>query len=341
MSTEDPRGVGLLKERIALIPKLAASYYAGPPAALPKALQQSNSLIVTGTGSSAAHAKFLCYLLNTNGNSRAEFRPLSAFLSSPQASDKQKLLVVFSQGLSPNARLAIERHANFSGLVVFTAVTANGNQALHDKLLQKQSTIVEYPLESEYEILLRVVGPFMGYLAALRFFESFTGTAPRKLLPLFSVLEAALEKGRSLFRELKQEKNLGQFQIVTSYPLSDFSENLAFKILEGTFNPAPAVWDLLHFAHGPFQLLNQAPQSVVYCGQQHDSAEAVAALREMTDSAKLKLIDLRSEFSSVEALLEYEMIFNGLVLEALKTFQLDQRNWPGKGLDSPIYRLGS
>ena len=340
MST-DPRGEALLKERIALIPKLAASYYASPVITLPKAIEKAAGLVITGTGSSAAHAKFLCYLLNSNGNFGAEFRPLSAFLSPAQASDKTKHLIVFSQGLSPNARIAIEQRDKFAGLVVCTAVTASGKNELCDKLRQRQITIIEYPLESEYEILLRVVGPFMGYLAALRLFESLTGAPSRALLPLFSGLETMLEKGRTLFAELKGANGLNPFQLVTSYPLSEFGENLAFKVLEGTFIAAPAVWDLLHFAHGPFQMLNRLPQPIVYCGQQNDPTAPVEALREMASSAKLKLIEMHSTYSAIEAILEYEMIFNGLVMEAVKSFSLDQRNWPGKGLDTPIYRLGS
>jgi hypothetical protein len=53
------------------------------------------------------------------------------------------------------------------------------------------------------------------------------------------------------------------------------------------------------------------------------------------------LIEIRAQTSGLSAILEFEMIFNYLTLKALAKFSVDQRSWPGKGLDTPLYTIGS
>ena len=75
---------------------------------------------VTGVGSSAAHARFLTALLAEQGGLPARFVPLDAF---PRAGDPADVLVVFSQALSPNARLALTQPEDWRSVLLVTAAT--------------------------------------------------------------------------------------------------------------------------------------------------------------------------------------------------------------------------
>ncbi len=132
--------------------------------------------VVTGVGSSAAHARFLVHLLREALGCDAHAVPLSAFVDATVPSSED-VLIVISQGLSPNARLALDRRSAWKRVVVATAATEEGarragDAAKADLLAELRAAgvaIFRFPAgEDEFETLVRVVGPIAGYLAALR-----------------------------------------------------------------------------------------------------------------------------------------------------------------------------
>ena len=76
------------------------------PFLLPRGLRDARRVHVTGVGSSAGHARFLVERLQHAGTAAA-FTPLSRFAAGSPGTPDEDALVVFSQGLSPNARLAL------------------------------------------------------------------------------------------------------------------------------------------------------------------------------------------------------------------------------------------
>src|SRR5581483_8825320 len=115
-------GLRLLEARVdgatsALGPALAA---AAADAAREDA-GRTRRVVATGAGSSAAHARFLASVLVELGVP-ARFAPLTCFLGEAPPGAAEETLVVFSQGLAPNARLALAHAGAFRTAWLVTSV---------------------------------------------------------------------------------------------------------------------------------------------------------------------------------------------------------------------------
>jgi hypothetical protein len=63
----------------------------------------------------------------------------------------------------------------------------------------------------------------------------------------------------------------------------------------------------------------------------------------MLESARVPCIDLPASHEPLLSIFEYEAVFNDLLLELIRRFAINQRSWPSKGHDDPLYgffRLG-
>jgi creatinine amidohydrolase len=114
-------GLALLRERLQSIPDLLEGWARSPEAALAaKPRMIPRRVVATGLGSSEAHARYLVWLLNRFTDIPAEFLPTGALLSPELGSYRDRTLVVFSQGLSAHARIALSRRSDFASTVLFT-----------------------------------------------------------------------------------------------------------------------------------------------------------------------------------------------------------------------------
>jgi len=344
----DPRGHELLARRLAQIPDVLARMLARPPAPLQAATRDARRLIVTGTGSSEAHARYLVALLNLHTDRSAAYLPLSGFTASHREAFEGKTLVVFSQGVSPNAQLALRRHREFAHAVLFSATTpavaaAAGKPdraALLRELLAAGGELVVFPLAEEYTTLIRFVGPMAGYLAGLQFTAQLAGCrfpppAAAAILPLLTteppadLLAAMLGAPETFARG---------FSLVCAAPISDFAQNLACKFMEGVFWPCPLVSDFLQFAHGPFQQMSAHPRPVVILqGDSPLEAELVARSVAMLRDAGLPAFVVKVNAPPLYSIFGFEAVFNRLVFALMQQFGTDQVNWPGKGRDDRLY----
>ncbi len=304
--------------------------------------------LVTGTGSSEAHARYFCSLVNLHTERTATFMPLSGFLQAPGKALCERTLVVFSQGLSPNAQIALKRHTEFAHTILFTATTPllareagkQGRADLITAVVEKGGDLVLFPLGEEYRTLIRFVGPLCGYLAVLQAVSQlsdsrFSLPKPGKLLPLLNLkpspglLQAVAEK---------PDKFRGGFNILCAAPLSEFAQNLGCKFMEGLFWNSPQVFDFLQFAHGPFQQSNASLKPVLILqGRSFAEADLVARSVSMIEAAGLEVHVLRVEAEPLLSIFAFEQIFNQLVMELIRRFEVDQVNWPGKGRDDMLY----
>lgn len=344
----DPLGHDLLAARLAAIPGILADMIARGPAPLRPATLASRRFIVTGTGSSEAHARYLTMLLNLHTDRAAAYLPLSGFTTAEPASFTGATLVVFSQGVSPNAQIALRRRGDFAHCVLFTATTpaaalAAGKPdraALLQGILDSGGELVEFPLAEEYTTLIRFVGPLAGYLAALHFAASLAGSRVRppthaELLPLLDAppppdLLAAMKGLPSAFS--------AGFNLVTAAPISDYAQNLACKFMEGVYWSCPPISDFLQFAHGPFQQMNAHPKPVVILqGGSAMESEMVDRSVRMLREVGLDAFVLRVDAGPLLAIFGFEAALNALVFEVMKHLRVDQINWPGKGRDDLLY----
>ena len=347
-ATTDRLGHSLLAERLAQIPAILSGMLTRGPAPLKPATQSSVRFIVTGTGSSEAHARYLAMLLNFYTDRSAAYLPLSGFTGGHHDGFSGKTLVVFSQGVSPNAQIALRRRHDFAHTVLFTAsnpsaALAAGKKdraALLQTLLDEGGELVEFPLAEEYTTLIRFVGPMAGYLACLQFTAQlsccrFSTPSAAELLPLLATrapaeLVAAIQRSSSRFAQ--------GFNLVTAAPISDFAQNLACKFMEGVFWPCPPISDFLQFAHGPFQQMTARPHpTLILQGGSAIEAELVDRSLTMLRNVGLDAFVLRVDAPSLLSIFAFEAALNHLIFELMTAFGTDQVNWPGKGRDDLLY----
>jgi len=344
----DPLGHALLEQRLAAIEPMVRAMLAEPLQAIHPRTLGASSFLVTGTGSSEAHARFLVYLLNRHVRRSAEFMPLSGFCALPASLGRGRVLVVVSQGLSPNAQVALRCAGEFAHTVVFTSTTARGaaaaGRAERAELVRRlQASGVEFfysPLEEEYATLIRLVGPVAVYVRMLQFASCLEGGGAAGLstegeLPLLRARapEAVLAR---FVREADRFRR--GFYLVAGAPLSEFAHNLAYKFLEGLYWTSPGIWDFLQFAHGAFQEVTVQPRPVVILtGSSAVERDLVRRTVAMLQGARVPYVELESTAEAPLSILEYEAVFNDLVSRLVGHFGVDQRNWPSKGRDDPLY----
>lgn len=337
---EDRFGLSLLRERMDSIPSLIERYNFSL-CSLP---DLSGKILISGVGSSEAHARFLQYWLTELLQLNAQFVSFELLLRSlPNPSAGEGSLVIFSQGLSAQARRVLETRNRYSSCTLFTSCTSAGlEQAgkhevaeLLRKLQDEKTALVTYPLESEFQVLMRVVGPFFGFYAVSTLLRAMRAKIPA---PPTSDLLAALQRARTAAAEMPRlPEAVG---IVVSSPDSLYSQNLGFKLLEGCYFPPIFCGDFLHFPHGPFQCaVKRKAHLLLLSGGDEFERSLQARCGEMLESAGLTFTRFTSVLPPILRMLEYEMFLNEIVLREIKLRKINQREWPGKGLDGPLYNL--
>jgi creatinine amidohydrolase len=348
MPSSDPHGHRLLAGRLAQIPAVLSRMLADGPAPLQPATLEARQFVVTGTGSSEAHARYLTSLLNLHTDRAASYLPLSGFTDSHRDAFAGKTLVVFSQGLSPNAQIALRRHREFAHAVLFSATTPDvaaaagkaDRAALLREFVGAGGEIVVFPLAEEYTTLIRFVGPMAGYLACLQFTAQLAGCRFR-LPPADALLPLLASQPPARLREAMLERPeifARGFNLVCAAPISEFAQNLACKFMEGVFWPCPPISDFLQFAHGPFQQMSAHPRPVLILqGDSPLEAELVERSVRMLGDTGLPAFVVRVNAPPLTSIFGFESAFNRLVFALMERLDTDQVNWPGKGRDDRLY----
>jgi len=344
----DLLGHQLLAARLARIPAILAEMLAAPPAPLSPVTAAARRFVVTGTGSSEAHARYLAMLLNLHTDRTAAYLPLSGFTGSHREAFAGSTLVVFSQGVSPNAQIALRRHREFAHAILFTATTPEvaaaagkpDRAALLRELVASGGELVVFPLAEEYTSLIRFVGPMAGYLACLQFTARLAGCR-FKLPPAADILGLLdVAPPPDLLQEMLAAPDTFArgFNLVCAAPISEFAQNLACKFMEGLFWPCPTVSDFLQFAHGPFQQMSAHPHPVIILqGDSPLEDELVRRSLRMLAGAGLRGQVVKVDAPPLISIFGFEAAFNRLVFALMQRLGIDQINWPGKGRDDALY----
>jgi len=378
-------GHRILIERAALAPDAVRVVLESPPPCLRHDPARVRRFVATGVGSSAAHARLLVALLSDLGLA-ARFLPLTAFASAPaaDADAHADALFVFSQGLSPNARLPLRHAAAWRQVTLVTAVperpVAGGDapgargqdataataatpagpladrQAALRELAERGVDVLRYPAPEEYGTLLRVTGPLAGAAATIRLalaIAAATGRPAAGLVPDAIPVDAVCARVAGARDRLAREHpDLGAdvleagTALLASGGYGELLSNLAAKLVEGLLLPAPAVWDLLDFAHGPFQQSRgrrAAFLALTRPAAPHGAAEAelLDRLATLLDPDLHRLVRLPSELPGALALLEHEALLDALVLRGIAERGIDQARFPGRGADGALYGVAS
>ena len=325
-----------LRERLARVaPELAALAARGLPAA--SSPPGCGRYAVTGVGGSEGPARLLVATLRSLGLG-ARFVPLSAFAVGDVAALPAECLCVFSQGLSPNARVALSFAARFAGGVLFTSAPAS---PLLAAFVASGGRVLTLGPAEETGSLLRVVGPPVAMLAAVLFAHEVAG-APvptRALAELPLDLEASAAAARAALAALPafaREAAVARVAFVTAGESGErgLACGLAIKWLEGLGGDEPPTWDVLEIAHGPFHAFYTETRLLVALG---DGGALFDRLEAMLAPERHALLRLPARGPLARLVLEAAV--NELFLAAFERAPRDLREWPSKGLDAPLYAL--
>jgi len=274
-----------------------------------KRMDFDKKIFITGIGSSAPQAQYLRKLLKNN-NFNIEFKPISSF---KEYNYQNTMLILFSQGLSPNAQILF--NYNFDDIILFTSVSKH-------PLFEKCSFICTYPLENEFGTLLRVVGPLYGFIAVNRFYN-YLGF--EKISNHFDKLEKIDE-----VINFMEKKPAVKIIFDSSIYNKETLENLKLKFLEGLFyHSTPDIFDFLDFSHGYYQNIlyhnNQgSPNLVILLNPNEDIKNML--------TGKCFLWELKHQ-----NIIYYERIFNELILTLIKKWNINQKRWDGDDKQNPLY----
>lgn len=342
-STTDPLGLDLWEERLGTVSHHVQQVFSQFKASRPIRVEPKR-IVATGLGSSEAHARYLVGLCQRYTPVPARFLAVSDFASINGT--HEEMLALFSQGLSRNTQWVLDAWHHFAEHVLFTAASVNGLMAAGKVksaewlkgLLTSKSQVVPFPLEDEYTILIRCIGPVCGFMAARLWAERIPGaTLPSLTWEYLNALCLRLRPSTDWFLQHADSLS-GGFVILAPTLVVESGQNIIAKFVEGLFWPAPNLLDYLSFAHGPFQQLASSPRPVVLLVDDSPQAQELAArAQKMCDAIRVTSIPLSLPGCPSLAPVLAEFLFNPIVLSLARKLRAPQRDWPGKGQDAPLY----
>lgn len=305
-------------------------------------------------------ARFLTALLTERGIA-AEYIPLSEFVAeepthAPGATPawpQPGTLVLFSQGLAPNARFPLlprhRRRARRCLLITAVVPDADPGAALTARIAAAAQAdgvqVLTLPPASEEGLLLRVIGPAVHCLAA----AYLAGVSLKTLQAVPGVYAAAALRP---YPSLWQDAPAPAVALVAGGRYMSACFGLRWKLLEGLHLPDPPIWDLLQVAHGPLQSIWTRPQTLLLLQRPAIPHEAPLwqALGKVFLAPQHTLLPLpATQLTGSLAYFEQDAGLNWLVLQTLTAANrqsspsdgecIDLIDWPGRGSDGPLYNL--
>eukprot|EP00055_Hartaetosiga_balthica_P018188 m.129992 g.129992 ORF g.129992 m.129992 type:complete len:869 (+) comp9466_c0_seq1:147-2753(+) len=314
-----------------------------PAPASPTTSSDPLRYIITGIGTSEAHAQYFVHLVKKYYPTRVsiEFLPLTAFTKDLPSRTNGEHLILVSQGLSPHAADVAETWDK-SKVTLVTAVTERNKDEKKAQLLKSVreagGVVVCMPLEDEYHTLVRIVGPLCGYYAI------YQHVCPTKLLEIdrrhvFSTLVKAETKVPSAEWLECLAKN-SRIVMLGTHPFTSYWRNLVYKLEEGPFISMVRATELLEFAHGPYQnmehqLLNGVGTCVIFLGCDSHPETLTQAKKMLV--GRFPIWEITSSLREDLQILEMEAVLNHLILRLIKKNLIDQVSWPGKDRDKILY----
>lgn len=351
-------GIEELRARLSRIPAALRMLDGAPRPEVGFDPRAVDRILLTGVGSSAGHARFLAEWLSRELGLHARFVSTGSFAAQSPETHKGDVRIVFSQGLSPNARFALRGSGAFAECVLVTGVVADAAMAsgVQDrvKFLEeaRDADVRIVPLHAPTEdgMLVRVLGPMLGYLAALRLGEAIARAAGAEEGPKrvgVELLCTAISKTEGHLSDvLGEEASLagvlgGPLVLLTSGGYGEAVENLRTKVLEGMGLPLPPLWDLLEFSHGGFQNFYSQSGTAIALTRAGAPLEAgwMERARGMLDSGRHRWLELPASLPWPYCVFEHEAYFNSLMVRWLEERETNLWDWPGRGLDGPLYDL--
>lgn len=332
-----------LRQRTARLPAdLARVLAAGPPPVLPARLAQARRFEVTGIGASEGPARLLANTLLEAGR-LARFVPVASFTES--RGDPESALLVFSQGLSPNALLPLRQSARFGASALFTATPPPGTESSYrSEVLREFVTngglVWSHPPDAETGTLVRLVGPSCAFLASLRFVSALLGD--ERSLDFLAELERVPDATRRRGTTAAPSPKHARAAFVGLGVDASLLSSLAWKWQEALYTPLPPSFDVLSFVHGPLQSLDDAPTTLLLCkgAPTKASRDLLERFRRVLHGTGHHLVELDAQLPGPLAWFEFDVTTTLLILDEMERRDLDPSVWPARDRDPPLYTVG-
>lgn len=364
------RGRRLLAERMAVAPGVSSGLPALLPSLEPLCTRLPRMIVTTGLGTSEGHARHLAALANRLLGQPARFEASGALARRTPPGAAADWLVVFSQGLSANARHALVDVEAWGGVVVVTGLpvdavddpswTAGEEKAEWIRALRDRGVVfVDLGAGVEYGSLLRVVGARAGYVVAWSLLRTLAEArldrdGSRALAFDPERLESVQRRaGQAAARAFPPGEAVAPFfaperplVLVAEGGASELADQIALKLTEGLLRPRPPVLDVLSYAHGPLQGLAERPASVLYLQGGDDPPAGADGGETWLDRLRTALDPqhslrvVRAELPWPFAAVEVEAVFDHVLARALDETRLDLVDWPGADREAVLYAVG-
>lgn len=321
-------GLALLASRVAALPAVLAETHARPLPDLDD-LRTARRWITTGVGGSEGPARVFAAALREGHGPCASFVPLSRLACDDLALDGAAL-AVFSQGLSPNARIALGRNDFGAALLV----TALDRDALDAAGVRPDLALVHHAPAREDRLLVRVAGPAAATLVALRLADALRGApSPHASEVPDAVRDALAEPAPRLDPALPVALlgcDLGM----------DLLHGLRWKWLEAFRRSDASVWDALGFAHGPLQLTAERPTNLVLLPRDDAREQALfTRLTTLLAGEGHRVLRLGARLPGAWSFFEHDARWAAVVLATLRAHPRELLHWPLQGRDDALYGL--
>ena len=298
---------------------------------------------VIGMGGSEGPAR-LCVAELNRRLCFARLVPTSRFLDPASDVRSSSGLIVFSQGLSPHARLALARAAEYQACVVVSARSADEVLACVPNEALASTFVESHPPAQESGSLLRVVGPACASVIALHLAWHLVGCSVHEQLQLRAQLaqvvhcyEHSVQPKPCDVEFLAENDPVMCLALGADYPSA---HQFMWKWQETTCSILPPVVDALAFAHGPFQALFERAVTLVALQSGGAHAAVWQKLEQILVPARHRLVRLHSDWESPFSYFSYDAQFLRILSQVVSNRGLELSTWPGQGADQALYELG-
>jgi hypothetical protein len=310
----------------------------------PAWLGESGRVALAGLGLAEGPARVAEYLWRSMGID-ARVIPASSFLNETPIARDGESLVVFSQRLSPNARLLMGRLKEFTTGRLVTTLDDASCPVLGQWRDDGGAVYVLPPDQPEDGLLIRVQGPVWSTLGVFCLTQDLADHRGHRLPWRLDAAELTLRYQNAFTCGLEMGLNYGPrlraqpITMVTAGEIIGLAHGLRWKWLEAFWSAVVPVVDVLAFVHGPFQGVFGKSSTVVFLRTETTThVELGSRLRTVLPPEHL-VFELVSTLPSALAVFEHDATLNGMICGALKGTDPELEQWPGQDADGAIYGI--
>jgi len=312
-----------------------------------RAMAAPKRWLTCGIGASEGVARATAAWLRSEARIPANFRAFSEWLVDGSTGDRldeadELGVIVFSQGVCPNARIALSRAPQSATRVLVTAATES---EAAEQARSMGWLILPHEPAGEGSLLVRLEGPLCAMAVGRALAESLAMAKGSALLSRASLdAAAAFERGFARGQTLGEQQSTDALDCVCAMLVSGRAlathSGLPWTWMESTLSAPIALWDALGFVHGPMQAIYERRATLVTFERANEGERALFdRLGAVLDPERHSLVRVRAESDDERAVFEHFGALWGMLTQQLARRPRDLRNWPGKGRDRALYEL--